>query len=370
MIDFGDNKTFIENYKRLKSSRKMGELYGCSKNTITAHAKKIGYDYSNNKEIKITVSPDELMKLYLQLGSCNKVAEQFNCSGTAVRNCLINAGYQLENMNAKLTKVSDEDFIAAYNELKSADKVGKKFNCSGVAVLNHAKKIGYDVNSNKEYKLTDLDKQNIIESYYLKTSNELAKQYNVSRGMITKIWFDAGLIGKETNITPYFIDITGQKFGLWTVLGPSEERAPNGNIKWHCKCACGIERNVDSAALRAGTSLSCGAHKNISRGNEKIKTLLSEANIPFELEKKFPTCRDRQVMPVDFYVDNKYLIEYDGIQHFDTESLFDYEYTHKHDVMKSQWCKENHIPLIRIPYTRYNDLCLDDLLLETSQFIE
>lgn len=273
-------------------------------------------------------------------------------------------------MNAKLTKVSDEDFIAAYNELKSADKVGKKFNCSGVAVLNHAKKIGYDVNSNKEYKLTDLDKQNIIESYYLKTSNELAKQYNVSRGMITKIWFDAGLIGKETNITPYFIDITGQKFGLWTVLGPSEERAPNGNIKWHCKCACGIERNVDSAALRAGTSLSCGAHKNISRGNEKIKTLLSEANIPFELEKKFPTCRDRQVMPFDFYVDNKYLIEYDGIQHFDTESLFDYEYTHKHDVMKSQWCKENHIPLIRIPYTRYNDLCLDDLLLETSQFIE
>ena len=32
-------------------------------------------------------------------------------------------------------------------------------------------------------------------------------------------------------------------------------------------------------------------------------------------------------------------------------------------------CKENNIPLIRIPYTHLNKLCLEDLLLETSNFI-
>lgn len=38
MIDFGSNEEFIKNYQKLKSSRKMGEFYGCSKNTITKHA--------------------------------------------------------------------------------------------------------------------------------------------------------------------------------------------------------------------------------------------------------------------------------------------------------------------------------------------
>ena len=33
------------------------------------------------------------------------------------------------------------------------------------------------------------------------------------------------------------------------------------------------------------------------------------------------------------------------------------------------YAKEHNIPLIRIPYTRLNDLCLEDLLLETSTFI-
>lgn len=369
MINFGDDKTFIENYERLKSSRKMGELYHCDKKSVTAHAKKIGYDFNGNKEIKITVSPDELKRLYDELGSCSKVAEKFNCSDTAVRNALTKAGYSLENKQAKLAKVSDSEFIKTYEELKSSEKVGKVYGCSSVAILNHAKKIGYDVNANKEYKLNNEDKQYIIDNYETMSSNKLAEKYNVSRGMITKIWYDAGLIGKDTSTDPYYIDLTGKKFGRWTVLSKSNERSANGNIRWLCRCDCGIERPVDSAALRSGTSLSCGAHANISRGNEKIKTILQQANIPFEMEKKFSTCRDLKEMPFDFYVNDAYLIEYDGVQHFQ-ESIFDYEYTRKHDVMKSEWCKQNHIPLIRIPYTRYDELCLQDLLLETSQFVE
>lgn len=369
MINFGDDKIFIENYERLKSSRKMGELYHCDKKSITTHAKKIGYDYSGNKEVKINVSPAELKEMYDELGSCSKVAEKFNCSGTAVRNCLVNAGYSLENSQAKLAHVTKEKFEEIYNELKSADKVGQYFGCSGTAILNHAKKIGYDVNSCKEYKLTEQDKQDIIASYETVSSNKLAEKYNVSRGMITKVWSDAGLVGKTITQDVTFIDLTGKKFGKWQVLYKSGTRSANGNIRWRCRCDCGVERDVDSAALRNGTSLSCGAHSNISRGNEKIKTLLQAANIPFELEKKFETCYDEKPMPFDFYVNGKYLIEYDGIQHFE-ETIFDYEYTHRHDLMKSAWCKENNIPLIRIPYTRYDDLCLQDLLLETSKYVE
>jgi len=38
-------------------------------------------------------------------------------------------------------------------------------------------------------------------------------------------------------------------------------------------------------------------------------------------------------------------------------------------MIKNQWCKNNNIPLIRIPYTHLQNLCLEDLQLETSKFI-
>jgi hypothetical protein len=37
-------------------------------------------------------------------------------------------------------------------------------------------------------------------------------------------------------------------------------------------------------------------------------------------------------------------------------------------MIKNQWCKENNIPLIRIPYTHLKDLSIEDLILETSKF--
>ena len=166
------------------------------------------------------------------------------------------------------------------------------------------------------------------------------------------------------------IDLTNQVFGKWTVLYKTNKRNVGGVIYWHCRCECGKEKDVLGTSLRRGKSLSCGLHSNISRGNVKISEILDENGIEYEIEKKFATCIDKTYLPFDFYINNKYLIEYDGQQHFDKNNIFDYEYTHKHDLIKSKWCKENNIPLIRIPYTHFDNLCLNDLLLETSNFIE
>lgn len=43
--------------------------------------------------------------------------------------------------------------------------------------------------------------------------------------------------------------------------------------------------------------------------------------------------------------------------------------TQAHDKIKNKWCKENNIPLIRIPYTHLDKISIDDLKLETSKFI-
>lgn len=265
---------------------------------------------------------------------------------------------------------TNAEFIAKYEELKSSRKMGEYYNCDKSSVLNHAKKIGYDVNSNKKYKLSEQDKKDIIKAYATTSSNDLAKQYDVSRGMITKLWYDANLKGKQIISKSTTIDLTNQVFGKWTVLYKTDKRSANGGIYWHCKCECGQEKDVLSQSLRNGKSVSCGNHSNISKGNVKIAEILDENGIEYEIEKKFATCVDKRYLPFDFYVENKYLIEYDGEQHFNKDSIFDYEYTHNHDLIKSQWCKDNHIKLIRIPYTHYDNLCLEDLLLETSIFIE
>lgn len=55
------------------------------------------------------------------------------------------------------------------------------------------------------------------------------------------------------------IDISGQKFGDWTVLykGQSDARSA---VRWVCLCACGTTRQVYAARLRCGKSTSCGCH--------------------------------------------------------------------------------------------------------------
>ena len=139
---------------------------------------------------------------------------------------------------------------------------------------------------------------------------------------------------------------------------------------WLCKCQCGNTCIVTAENLKTGNTMSCGC-KKFSKGEKKIYELLTSANIPFIQQYKNSNCKDIKELPFDFFVDNKYLIEYDGIQHFIKDSGYgaDLENIQKRDAFKNAWTKEKNIPLIRIPYTHYDDLCLEDLLLETSSFI-
>lgn len=54
----------------------------------------------------------------------------------------------------------------------------------------------------------------------------------------------------------YRIDLTGQRFGRWTVLEFDTNK--NGQTYWKCRCDCGIEKSVNGARLKNGTSQSCG----------------------------------------------------------------------------------------------------------------
>ena len=112
----------------------------------------------------------------------------------------------------------------------------------------------------------------------------------------------------------------------------------------------------------------------ISRGQEKISQLLNQYNIPFETEKQFKDSyyiESQGFFRFDFFVNNQYLIEYDGKQHFEENSFFLLSLSEQQnrDNEKNLWCKNHKIPLIRIPYYQYSRLSIKDLLLETSGFV-
>lgn len=170
-----------------------------------------------------------------------------------------------------------------------------------------------------------------------------------------------------------FKDISNQKFGKLTALYHSRSNA-QGSAMWLCQCECGNHVEVRGMDLRNGHTKSCGCL--LSLGESKVQQLLELNNIPFEKQKMFETCRfinTNQMARFDFWINSEYLIEYDGIQHFeavgwgdDVESAF--LQLQERDVMKNQWCQDNNIPLIRIPYFIYNELKIEDLLLETTKY--
>jgi len=62
-------------------------------------------------------------------------------------------------------------------------------------------------------------------------------------------------------------NLTGQRFGRWTVMGPETEASAASTKtepKWLCQCDCGTRRAVLERSLRYGGSRSCGcmAHEN------------------------------------------------------------------------------------------------------------
>lgn len=106
-----------------------------------------------------------------------------------------------------------------------------------------------------------------------------------------------------------------------------------------------------------------------SKQEEKIAEMLKENNISFVYDKSFQDCMDKSYLPFDFYVDNKYIIEFDGEQHFKDVGYFNYKKTKNHDMIKNQYCFKNNIPIIRIPYTAENDYTINDLLIDKTRFL-
>lgn len=108
-----------------------------------------------------------------------------------------------------------------------------------------------------------------------------------------------------------------------------------------------------------------------SRGEKVINDYLTINNINFVSKKRFSNCKNKSTLPFDFYVESMNLcIEFDGRQHFEPVDWFGgidtFNTIQQNDAIKTNYCKENNINLLRLTYKDFNDklikIKLDDYL--------
>lgn len=162
-------------------------------------------------------------------------------------------------------------------------------------------------------------------------------------------------------------NLLNKKFYNLTVI----QECPNNEYK--CQCDCGNIIYVSGKELLRGHKRSCGCVK--STGEKTIINILNNNNIIYETQKSFKDCKNPKtnaLLRFDFYL-NEYstLIEYDGEIHYFgwLNNLEDLKDIQMRDKYKNEWCQKNGIKLIRIPYTHLENICLNDLLPETSKFL-
>ena len=97
-----------------------------------------------------------------------------------------------------------------------------------------------------------------------------------------------------------------------------------------------------------------------SHGEIAIRKHLTELNLEFVPEKRFEDCRNINPLPFDYYINNQFIIEFDGGQHFEVNKFFGGEDAYikrqQSDKIKTDYCRNNKLPLLRISYREFKDI--------------
>lgn len=105
------------------------------------------------------------------------------------------------------------------------------------------------------------------------------------------------------------------------------------------------------------TGVGCPSCKE-SKGEKKISEFLEGCGVNYIRQKIFKGCSHENSLKFDFFVGDRFCIEYQGEQHYipvknwgGEEAL---ETNKKRDQIKRDFCKENNIPLLEIKYNDKN----------------
>ncbi len=102
----------------------------------------------------------------------------------------------------------------------------------------------------------------------------------------------------------------------------------------------------------------------ISKGEKLIEKILNQYLVPFV--SQYPIKIDNKTLFIDFLIDGKIGIEFQGIQHFQPIEFFGgeakFQQQKLNDSLKKDYCYNNNIDLIYYDYTQSNDIIEKKLL--------
>jgi len=151
-------------------------------------------------------------------------------------------------------------------------------------------------------------------------------------------------------------------FGEYELAGEYIKGNKKTKIK-HNLCGTIFEITPNSILARKSGCPTCG--KKFS-GEEKVEKYLASNNILFEKHKPLINCKNINPLPFDFLIYDKnnnfnnIIIEFNGIQHYKPINFFggieSFEKQKLRDSIKNNFCIENGINLIIIPYWEFENI--------------
>lgn len=135
------------------------------------------------------------------------------------------------------------------------------------------------------------------------------------------------------------------------------------------ECGCGEQFEVSFKNFKNRFQRKCHLC-NKSRIELKIKEILESLSFNFIMQLRFDNCKNKKTLPFDFAIfdDNlelMCLIEADGHQHFKPvqfggmsleRAKENLKVVQLNDTIKTNYCLQNNIPLIRISYQDFDDI--------------
>jgi len=241
---------------------------------------------------------------------------------------------------------------------------------------NSLKNLTYNHVPNTEEKVRDLFKKfelEIVEYTYKNTNTRMLCKNKDG-------YYVMGCFGSLQNGISKFqifsVTCNEQNFIRNAKLYAEKNNIPSEVLEWEkskiknhvdvkCRCSCGNEFWCDFSFWQSLSKNRCNeCNLKLSNIAYSTKCWLDNNNIKYIMEKRFDDCKNKKTLPFDFYlVDYNYCIEVDGEQHYfkgSTRYFKNGNFTEEdfnkikiNDNIKTQYCKNNGIKLIRLKYTLF-----------------
>lgn len=136
--------------------------------------------------------------------------------------------------------------------------------------------------------------------------------------------------------------------GVYDIIGEYKKAREHITV---CRLECGHIYDITPDNLLRGKGCPLCSRKQSSYMN-KTESILNSLQVRFKKEKYFEDCVFKRRLPFDYYLlDYHACIEVDGEFHYVSQiGENDLDMIRTRDAIKTEYCRSNGIPLLRLPY--------------------